>query len=69
LAALSICQIKAPELAKAISDEQGIAVKRVSLKNRNSVMGLQTNGKPKFSTTLRLARLPVKTLQPWLTPK
>ena len=39
LAALSICQIKAPELAKAISDEQGMAVKRVSLKNRNPVMG------------------------------
>ena len=39
VAALSICQIKAPELAKAISDEQGMAVKRVSLKNRNPVMG------------------------------
>ena len=39
VAALSVCQIKAPELAKAISDEQGMAVKRVSLKNRNPVMG------------------------------
>ncbi len=38
-AALSVCQIKAPELAKAISDSQGMAVKRVSLKNRNPVMG------------------------------
>ncbi|MFA5924099.1 MAG: DUF3365 domain-containing protein [Methylococcaceae bacterium] len=39
VAALSVCQIKAPELAKAISAEQGMAVKRVSLKNRNPVMG------------------------------
>ena len=39
VAALSVCRIKAPELAKAISDEQGMAVKRVSLKNRNPVMG------------------------------
>jgi hypothetical protein len=39
-AALSVCQIKAPELAKAISDSQGMAVKRVSLKNRNPVMGV-----------------------------
>ncbi len=37
--AMSICQIKAPELAKAISAEQGMAVKRVSLKNRNPVTG------------------------------
>lgn len=39
VAALSVCRIKAPELAKAISAEQGMAVKRVSLKNRNPVMG------------------------------
>ena len=39
VAAMSVCQIKAPELAKAISAEQGMAVKRVSLKNRNPVMG------------------------------
>jgi len=40
VAALSICRIKAPELAKAISADQGMAVKRVSLKNRNPVMGV-----------------------------
>ncbi len=39
LAAMSVCQIKAPGLAKAISAEKGMAVKRVSLKNRNPVMG------------------------------
>ena len=39
VAAMSVCQIKAPELAKAISAEQGMAIKRVSLKNRNPVMG------------------------------
>ena len=39
VAAMSVCQIKAPELAKAISVEQGMTVKRVSLKNRNPVMG------------------------------
>lgn len=39
VAAMSVCQIKAPELAKAISAEQGMTVKRVSLKNRNPVMG------------------------------
>ena len=40
VAAMSICQIKATELAKAISDNQGMAVKRVSLKNRNPEMGV-----------------------------
>ena len=54
VAALSVCQIKAPELAKAISDEQGMAVKRVSLKNRNPVMGAanewQTNVLNDFET-------------------
>ena len=54
VAALSICRIKAPELAKAISDEQGMAVKRVSLKNRNPVMGAanewQTNVLNDFET-------------------
>jgi hypothetical protein len=39
VAAMSICQIKAPELAKTISAQQGMAVKRVSLKNRNPVTG------------------------------
>jgi len=37
--AMSVCQIKASELAKAISTEKDMAVKRVSLKNRNLVMG------------------------------
>lgn len=54
VAALSVCRIKAPELAKAISDEQGMAVKRVSLKNRNPVMGAanewQTNVLNDFET-------------------
>ncbi len=52
--ALSVCQVKAPELAKAISGEQGMAVKRVSLKNRNPVMGTanqwQTNVLNDFET-------------------
>lgn len=54
VAALSVCRIKAPELAKAISAEQGMAVKRVSLKNRNPVMGAanewQTNVLNDFET-------------------
>lgn len=54
VAALSICRIKAPELTKAISDEQGMAVKRVSLKNRNPLMGVanewQTNVLNDFET-------------------
>jgi hypothetical protein len=33
--ALTICQKRAPELAKSISDEVGMQVGRVSLKNRN----------------------------------
>lgn len=40
VAAMSVCQIKAPELAAAISLEKGMTVKRVSLKNRNPVMGV-----------------------------
>ena len=39
VAAMSVCQIKAPKLAAAISLEQGMAVRRVSLKNRNPVTG------------------------------
>jgi hypothetical protein len=54
VAAMSICKIKAPELAKAISTERGMAVKRVSLKNRNLVMGAanqwQTNVLNDFET-------------------
>jgi len=40
VAAMSVCQIKAPELAAAISLGKGMTVKRVSLKNRNPVMGV-----------------------------
>jgi FtsP/CotA-like multicopper oxidase with cupredoxin domain len=40
VAAMSVCQIKAPELAAAISLEKGMTVKRVSLKNRNPVTGV-----------------------------
>lgn len=38
--AMSVCQIKAPELARRISAEQAMSVKRVSLKNRNPTMGV-----------------------------
>lgn len=37
--ALGICNLKAPEIAKAVSAESGMQVSRVSLKNRNPVMG------------------------------
>ena len=37
--AMSICHTKAPEIAKAVSAEKGMEVSRVSLKNRNPVMG------------------------------
>jgi len=40
VAAMSVCQIKAPELAAALSEEQGMTLKRVSLRNRNPVMGV-----------------------------
>jgi FtsP/CotA-like multicopper oxidase with cupredoxin domain len=40
VAAMSVCQIKAPELAAAISLAKGMTVKRVSLKNRNPVTGI-----------------------------
>ena len=40
VAAMSVCQIKAPELAAAVSLDKGMAVKRVSLKNRNPVTGV-----------------------------
>ena len=33
--ALSICKKRAPEIAKSVSDESGMQVSRVSLKNRN----------------------------------
>lgn len=39
LNALDVCQTKAPEIAKAVSADKGMAVSRVSLKNRNPVMG------------------------------
>lgn len=37
--AMGICHTKAPEIAKAVSAEKGLQVSRVSLKNRNPVMG------------------------------
>jgi hypothetical protein len=37
--AMSICNTRAPEIAKAVSAEKGLQVSRVSLKNRNPVMG------------------------------
>lgn len=37
--ALDVCQTKAPEIAKSVSADKGMAVSRVSLKNRNPVMG------------------------------
>ena len=37
--AMSVCHTKAPEIAKAVSAEKGLQVSRVSLKNRNPVMG------------------------------
>ncbi|MDQ5769905.1 Tll0287-like domain-containing protein [Thiothrix subterranea] len=37
--AMGICHTKAPEIAKAVSAEKGMEVSRVSLKNRNPVMG------------------------------
>ena len=37
--AMGICHTKAPEMAKAVSAEKGLQVSRVSLKNRNPVMG------------------------------
>ena len=33
--ALTVCQKRAPEIAKSVSDESGMQVSRVSLKNRN----------------------------------
>lgn len=38
--AMKICHTKAPEIAKAISAEKGMEVSRISLKNRNPVMGV-----------------------------
>lgn len=37
--AMSICQTRAPAIAQAVSAEKGMEVSRVSLKNRNPVMG------------------------------
>lgn len=37
--ALNVCHTKAPEIAKAVSAEKGVEITRVSLKNRNPVMG------------------------------
>ena len=37
--AMDICHTRAPEIAKAVSAEKGLQVSRISLKNRNPVMG------------------------------
>ncbi|EIJ33990.1 Tll0287-like domain-containing protein [Thiothrix nivea] len=37
--ALDVCHTRAPEIAKAVSADKGMQVSRVSLKNRNPVMG------------------------------
>lgn len=39
VASMSICQERAPAIAKAVSAEKGVQITRVSLKNRNPVMG------------------------------
>ena len=38
--ALAVCQTKAPEMAKTVSASQQLQVSRVSLRNRNPVMGV-----------------------------
>lgn len=38
--ALGVCQTKAPEMAKSVSDSQQLQVSRVSLRNRNPVIGV-----------------------------
>ncbi|MFM2318168.1 MAG: hypothetical protein RLZZ215_789 [Pseudomonadota bacterium] len=38
--ALTACQIKAPEVAKSVSASQQLQISRVSLRNRNPVMGM-----------------------------
>ena len=40
IAALGVCNTKAPEIAKAVSAEKGMAVSRVSLKPRNPTQGV-----------------------------
>ena len=37
--AMDVCNTKAPEIAKSVSADKNMAVSRVSLKNRNPVMG------------------------------
>jgi hypothetical protein len=38
--AMDICSVIAPEIAQMISEEQGMEIGRVSLKSRNSVLGV-----------------------------
>lgn len=38
--AINVCSTKAPELAKAVATEKGVEITRVSLKNRNPVLGV-----------------------------
>lgn len=40
LNALAVCQTKAPEIAKTVSESQQLQISRVSLRNRNPVMGV-----------------------------
>lgn len=37
--ALDVCQTKAPEIAKTVSEDKNVLISRVSLKNRNADMG------------------------------
>ncbi|MEZ5480121.1 MAG: DUF3365 domain-containing protein [Thiolinea sp.] len=39
VAAVSVCNVKAPEIAQSVSADKGLEVTRVSLKNRNPDMG------------------------------
>ena len=38
--AISACQLKAPEIAKTVSEAEQLQISRVSLRNRNPVMGV-----------------------------
>ncbi|MCB1620487.1 MAG: DUF3365 domain-containing protein [Thiothrix sp.] len=38
--AITVCKTRAPEIASAVSEEKGLGIKRVSLKNRNPEAGV-----------------------------
>lgn len=40
LNAIGACQLKAPEIAKTVSESEKLQISRVSLRNRNPVMGM-----------------------------